>query len=406
MKLTLPNGRPIEIGPKELGKGAEGVVHEIRGTDDVCAKLYFDIDAELEERLDALKRHPAGNLRGDDAEHVHLAWPLERLQSADGRTRGFLMPRIEGERLIRLFEPDVRAQAIDEPTWRTLVSVAGRAARLVDTLHGYGIVLGDVSPANVLVNRAGLVTLIDCDTVQFTDQLTGRTFACRKLTPRYCPPDVGSGVSLATRHDDFALAILVCELLMEGEHPFDGVPSSGSWNDFNAIDNIRLQNNRIAFPERLVRIDGAITPAVLPPELLRLARTCFADGHWEPDKRPRASDWAAVLDRAEFDLMGCRSNANHLYHRSLQRCVWCERNGQGLGDAFPAATSTGGLRADPTRVIRVPQTPPRVPPAPAGQQVTPPTVSPQPVASSSGSSIIGWLVVGVLVLLLFWLVVL
>ncbi|GAA2902792.1 hypothetical protein GCM10010472_71250 [Pseudonocardia halophobica] len=344
--LRLPKGRTIELGGS-LGKGAEGVVREIVGTDDLCAKLYFDPSPALERRLEALKHHPAAELRGDTSEHVHLAWPLERLVDQNGETRGFVMPRIEGERLTKLLEPDMRFISMREPTWRSLVGIAGRTAKLLDTLHQHDIVMGDVSPANIMVDSAGLVTLIDCDTVQFSDPRTGARHSCSKLTPDYCPPEIGSGRDLDEAHDEFGLAILVCEMLMEGQHPFHGVPVSRVDGDSDTRENITAQNNRLVFPERLVKVPDLITPDVLSPAVLALARACFGPGHGDPEARPAAGEWAEALGRLESELSTCRVNANHFHHRGLGRCVWCERIDHGWGDSFPLAL--GPTRAGTVR---------------------------------------------------------
>ncbi|GAA4673680.1 hypothetical protein GCM10023215_01480 [Pseudonocardia yuanmonensis] len=428
--LRLPTGREIELGGS-LGKGAEGVVREIVGTKDLCAKLYFDPSPTLESRLEALKHHPAAELRGETSEHVHLAWPLERLVDSSGETRGFVMPRIEGERLTKLLEPDMRFISMREPTWRSLVGIAGRTATLLDTLHRHDIVMGDVSPANIMVDSAGLVTLIDCDTVQFSDTGTGAHHSCSKLTPDYCPPEVGGGEALDAAHDDFGLAILVCEMLMEGQHPFHGVPVSRVDGDSDTRENITAQNNRLVFPERLVKVPDLITPDVLSPAVLALARACFGPGHSDPDARPAAAEWAAALARLGMELTTCRVSANHFHHRGLGRCVWCERIDHGWGDSFPLALSPTrgrtvrrlGHQPGPAQrghTVPRPPTPARGPagaratattgaarattrsapsPTPSAGSVTPDGAD-QKDASVSSAKILTWVVVAVIVLII------
>jgi len=286
-----------------------------------------------------LMRTEPATWRGDHAEHLHVAWPRQPLMDATGRTLGFLMPLVDGEPLTRLFDPHVRVKAIEEPTWRVIIGVAARTARLLAKLHGVGIVMGDVSPANILVSPSGHVTLLDCDTVQFTDPETSILYRCAKLTPEYAPPATNGSATqvLAPSHDAFCLAVMICQLLMEGDHPFEGVPADSADVDSLASDNIRLQNNRIVFPERFTPVPGAIPVSVLPPELLRLAQACFGDGHGNPDARPSPEDWETALEHAGFEVMGCRENDRHLYHNSLSSCVWCERVAQGFDDRYPAS---------------------------------------------------------------------
>lgn len=338
MSFLLPGGGRVLLQPNNLGGGAEGLVYGLDGTADLCAKIYLDQgDPTRGPRLAALRRTAPATWEGDNAEHLHVAWPREVLHDDAGGTAGFLMPLVEGKSLTALFDPGQRIEAVDDPTWRVQVAVAARAARLLAMLHAADIVVGDVSPTNMLVSRSGHVTLIDCDAVQFTDPRSGELFRCTKVTPEYAPPMSANGQALTPSHDNFGLAILVCQLLMEGDHPFEGVPVDPNAPDFAAAENIQQQNNRIIFPERFVTVPGAAPVGLLPPEVRQLVVDCFGAGHRDPAARPTAQAWADALDRAGFQLMGCRENERHVYHSSLPECVWCGMSRAGFGEHYPAA---------------------------------------------------------------------
>ncbi len=345
MTLYLPSGRPVHLAEDGLGSGREGMVVGLADMPDLCVKLYYDPPADGGAKLDALIRSPLVRLGGDHAEHQHLAWPLARLTDGTGLTRGVLMPRVGGAPLDKLFDPVLRADALEEPTWRTVLVTAARTARLMSMLHAAGAVMGDLSPANIMVSRTGHVTLIDCDTVQFRDAATGRMHPCTKVTPEYAPPEAHSaprGAVLETHHDSFGLAVLICQLLMEGQHPFEGVPADGSDTD-DVESNVRLRRNRITRPELLVPMANELPAPLLPPTALALARQCFEPGLYEPARRPGPEAWFQALDQAGFELMGCRFNARHLYHRSLGTCVWCARVARNLGESYPSPVpSVGG----------------------------------------------------------------
>lgn len=383
MTLYLPAGRAITLG-EELGGGAEGKIFRLAETTDLCAKLYLDPTPESHERLVAMMRAAPSQWRGDHAEHMHLAWPREVLKDMEGRTRGFLMPLVEGPPLTHLFDPHKRLTAIETPTWRVVVTVAARVARLLAMLHAADVVMGDLSPANLVLSPTGHITLVDCDTVQFTDPETGKVHRCTKKTPEYTAPEVNSGhvTELRPSQDDFGLAILICQLLMEGEHPFEGVPADATAPEFTATDNIALQNNRILFPERFTPHADGVPLNVLPPRVIELARACFGEGHRDPAARPSANDWAGALDQIGFQLMGCRFNVNHTYHHTLGSCPWCAKRAAGHGDHFPA----GGF-PDLTAPVPVAQTtgtygawpsPPRPPSFGQPQYPPQPVNPPQP----------------------------
>ncbi|MGY2088228.1 protein kinase domain-containing protein [Nocardia gipuzkoensis] len=404
MSFFIPGGRRVTLQPNNFGGGAEGLVYGLDGTSDLCAKIYLDQGEPTRARkLAALRRTIPATWEGDNAEHLHVAWPREVLHDAAGATAGFLMPLVQGKSLTTLFDPGQRIEAVDDPTWRVLVAVAARAARLLAMLHAVGIVVGDVSPTNMLVSRSGHVTLIDCDAVQFTDPRSGELFRCTKVTPEYAPPMAANGQTLTPSHDNFGLAVLVCQLLMEGDHPFEGVPVDPDTPDFAAAENIQQQNNRLLFPERFVTVPGAAPVELLPPEVRELAMACFGNGHRDPTARPTAQAWADALDRAGFRLMGCRENERHVYHSSLSECVWCGISRAGLGEHYPAAGIPKVVIPPPTPPIVSPTTqrppvkiaptakPPRPGPRPpaTGPATTPKPRPTVPSAPSSGSTALG-----------------
>ncbi|WP_280372824.1 protein kinase domain-containing protein [Nocardia abscessus] len=404
MSFFIPGGRRVMLQPNNFGGGAEGLVYGLDGTSDLCAKIYLDQGEPTRARkLAALRRTIPAAWEGDNAEHLHVAWPREVLQDDAGATAGFLMPLVQGKSLTTLFDPGQRIEAVDDPTWRVLVAVAARAARLLAMLHGVGIVVGDVSPTNMLVSRSGHVTLIDCDAVQFTDPRSGELFRCTKVTPEYAPPMAANGQTLTPSHDNFGLAVLVCQLLMEGDHPFEGVPVDPDTPDFAAAENIQQQNNRLLFPERFVTVPGVAPVELLPPEVRELAMACFGNGHRDPTARPTAQAWADALDRAGFQLMGCRENERHVYHTSLSECVWCGISRAGFGEHYPAAGIAKVVIPPPTAPIVSPTTqrpsvkiaptakPPRPRPRPPAPDLTS-TPKPRPnvpSAPSSGSTALG-----------------
>ena len=359
-QLFIPGGRKIHLAPSPIGSGAEGEVYRLTDTADLCAKIYYTPNPTVRERLDALMRLPVAGWRGDNSEHCHVAWPVAALRDDSGQTRGFLMPFIEGVPATTLFDSKQRACALHEPSWRTSITAAARIARMFDMLHQAGIVMGDVSPTNVIISQSGHITLIDCDTVQFTDPESGRRYAHTKITPEYGPPEAPAG-NLQPSHDNFGLAIMICQLLMDGEHPFEGVPSNPDTTSDLTQDNIRLQNNRLTHPVRLIPVAGTLPPSALPPRVLELARAAFCDGHRDEGFRPAAATWADALDTAGFQLMGCRNSELHLYHDSLDKCVWCRQIQLGYEDPYPRTPDKAGPQAQRRVSTAVPQQPPRPP---------------------------------------------
>ncbi len=358
--LYVPPRRPLTIG-RELGSGAEGFVFAVADSDDLCLKVYDEAADDLDHRLDAMLRAAPYLWRGDHPEHVHVAWPQAKVVDEHQRTRGFLMPRLDRSRHARLellFDPGRRSELLEEPTWGQLLGIAGRIARLVAALHAEGVVVGDLSGSNIWVARSGHVTFIDCDSMQVRDPATGHVFPARKSTPGYVPPEVARRDAAAIGHeqDRFGLAVLVCQLLMEGDHPFEGVPTVPDGGDTTLDDNVVHQRNRITHPERLRPRAGDLPTALLPAEVRRLAEAAFGPGHAEPAQRPPAAAWSDRLTAARANVTGCRANPRHLYPPTLPACIWCELRAAGLGDHYPPVAPA--WVAGPTWVAAPAEAPP------------------------------------------------
>jgi len=329
----LDPGDPVDIRlAEELGSGGEGVVYAVQGIPSVVAKLYYDPSAQYAHRLGALLEVPPE--AWIDGDHLVLAWPAFRLLDADdAKVVGHVMYRLPSRRatsLGTLMYADTRRWHFGDVSWRYLVGVAEDLARLIDRLHTDGYVIGDLKHDNIVVSPGtGRVTLIDCLSMQFRHARTGEFFPSPVTSPEYAAPELGDkdlGRYVRSPHsDDFSLALVICRLLMEGEHPFYGVVKNLPDDVEQSIQsNIMNQSTRYLFPERLkVDPDRVLPLEVLPPSVLSLALQCFGEGHAEPDRRPPASQWVAALAETGREAVTCAVNPRHAYRAGLPACPWC-----------------------------------------------------------------------------------
>jgi hypothetical protein len=127
-------------------------------------------------------------------------------------------------------------------------------------------------------------------------------------------------------HDYFGLGVLIFRLLMEGYYPFTGVLKQ----------NVQLNEpvqyyclKRGAFP--YVNNPEVSPPLLAPPfdmlprDVRNLFLRCFVAGHKNIQARPSPREWGRVLERAEKDLVACKTNKEHFYSRHLTQCPWCQR---------------------------------------------------------------------------------
>jgi serine/threonine protein kinase len=311
--LADSQNRPVRLGAR-LGGGGEGEVYEVAGSQD-AAKLYAvpERTAERQAKLEVMIAHaPEDPTR--DLGHSTLAWPTDLL--LDGTFVGFLMPRVEPgcPKLTRFIHPSLYPDLF---SWRHQIEIAANLAGGLAALHAAGYVVGDLKGENVHVTPSCLVTFVDCDSIQLRDPASGRVFRCPKGTPEYTAPEL-QGLDFHTvdrteSSDAFALAVMVCQLLMAGTHPFAG--GRGPTREENIA---RGESFLLGGRPPLT----APPASVIPPEVRALLVACFKN---KPKDRPAVREIAEALAASRDHLVLCpRRPDHHAYGDHLASCPWCE----------------------------------------------------------------------------------
>jgi len=324
----------------ELGKGGEAAVYNIAELPDMVAKVYHHPTATRAAKLRAMLVNPPKQ----PATHIAIAWPTALLyqhnqqyyvesslnesgSSKDQSFKGFLMPKITGGRpIFQIYNPVLRGQLPYPFSWQALHRTAYNLCAVIQAIHAKGYIIGDLNESNILVNEQALVTLVDCDSFQVTDD-EGITHRCAVGKPEYTAPELHGvilrDVDQTINHDLFGLGVLLFQLLMEGYHPFAGVlPSKAS------VGRVDLY----AIREGLFPYNGSseISPPPAAPPINLLHRwvkqsfiRCFEAGHHIPHKRPTARQWQQILGQVEPQLQVCSTNQHHYYFPHRQHCPWC-----------------------------------------------------------------------------------
>ncbi|HUQ40002.1 MAG TPA: hypothetical protein VM030_07580 [Acidimicrobiales bacterium] len=338
---------------QRLGAGGEAEVWAVPGRPQLAAKRYRRPTAARAEKLRVMLAHPP-DAAAPGAGPVAVAWPRELLTGADGTVDGFLMPRVDLREYVSLFQlynPQSRAQVAPAFDWRYLLRTARNVASLVDVLHRAGYVIGDLNESNLLVSRRALVALVDCDSLQVRDPDTGVVHRCTVAKPEFTAPEFQrvdlAAVDRTTSGDDFALAVVVVLLLMQGTHPYAGV-----WRGRGEPPDLAARMRARRWPYR--RLSPVAPPPLalplrdLPAPLRRLARRTFVTGAAHPRVRPPAAAWVAALDRVEARLRTCGRSAHHLH--AGRRCPWCAQIARGLPDPFPGPSGRSEVVVPPPPV--------------------------------------------------------
>jgi DNA-binding helix-hairpin-helix protein with protein kinase domain len=332
MNFTTQTQQLITLG-RELGKGGEGIVYDVVGRPSQVAKLYHESNRtkQKEHKLQAMIANPPQDeSRTFSPPHVSIAWPQE-LFYTQGQFVGFLMPRIEqSPDIFKLYNPATRMKEFPGFDWRYAHRTAQNLAIALHALHARGYVMGDVNQKNILVTPSALVTLVDTDSFQVQDS-KGTMHRCPVGVPEYTPPEMqGIKFDQADRnpfHDNFGLAVLIFQLLMEGYHPFTGAPVDPSVSIKGEVYLHCIKQGIFPYQSNPSFAPPPNAPVfeVLHPELQVLFLRSFINGHFIPAARPSAFEWVQALASGQKGLIQCHKNLTHWFVNTASACPWCKR---------------------------------------------------------------------------------
>jgi len=313
----------------ELAHGGQGSIQEIIGDSRSVAKLYNTANKskEQENKLKVMIANPPS----DDSlnqSHRSLAWPTDLIYE-NSNFVGFIMPRIgKWPHIFELFNPQLRQKQFPTVTRRDLHRIGINLASAFNNIHRAGYVIGDVNQKNILVTDQSLVIILDTDSFQVTDR-NGKKYLCPVGVPEYTPPEIQgihlSTVNRTTKQDCFGLAILIFELLMEGIHPFMGVPKN---RNASTSFILLIKAGAFAYQPNIYLVPAPHSPSfdILYPDIQKLFIRCFVDGHNNPDLRPTPYEWVNALTLAERNLIKCPKG--HWYSNHLGICPYCAQTKQ------------------------------------------------------------------------------
>jgi DNA-binding helix-hairpin-helix protein with protein kinase domain len=280
--------------------------------------------------------------------HASIAWPLQLLYDDRGRLIGYSMGYVQNAvPLLQVFNPKLRAKTLPSFNRRYLHRTARNLSAALGALHATNYVVGDLNESNVMVTPSALVTLIDADSFQVQRREGAKPIVhpCPVGKPEYTPPELQgktfTEVPRQPEHDRFGLAVLVFQLLMEGNHPFRALwlaagdpPEIAARIRGGHWPHVRSAGLPLAPPRNAPALES------LHPDLVALFQQCFIAGHARPAERPTPEAWERALSAAEKALITCRNG--HLYSRHLPRCPQCEA----------LAASSPGTGAQPAPAAR------------------------------------------------------
>ncbi len=280
--IYLTDRTALVLG-NSISKGGEGVIFEIIGRTDL-AKLYF------QKKLTSTARDKVKLLETRKVVFPGICWPSKSIMDSNSAFRGFIMPRARGKPLdLTLFRPRVFQTQYPNWTRRNSVQFAIKLLEQIQYLHSIGVLLGDVSPANVLLYDENSPYIVDCDSVQVED------FPSAVGTRDLIPPELDGDFSKILRtmeHELFSVASLLFAILIPGIWPFNH--SEGGDGRANIKKGIFPYTDYAR--ARRVKAPPGIRPSWehLSPQLQSLFASTFCPKEKKPN-RPSTTKWLIAL---------------------------------------------------------------------------------------------------------------
>lgn len=326
-------GKHYNLENTPFAQGGEGRVFNIIGEPRKVAKLYkHGLNDTIKERklLVMVSNPPAQSVMSQ------IAWPLDVLYDNNNLFVGFVMPKLPiNENLNVIYEYGLSAKYQNVP-WGNKIIIAKNLCAVLDAVHEAGHVVGDLNPKNISVDpQTGHIVFVDTDSYHIEDN--GSVYRCNVGMPEYLPVEIQrkmkGGLSIAALPtftkdtDNFALAIHIFQLLMNGTHPFSCrvLPSQSSVVFPQPSDNILNGDCPFINPKSGMDIPVFAPPlSILPKEMQDLFKRAFVAGHTNPSKRPSPEEWYVSLTNLEKHLKKCPKIAYHEFYSGLSQCPWCK----------------------------------------------------------------------------------
>ncbi|WP_341282220.1 hypothetical protein [Paenibacillus sp. FSL H8-0537] len=307
----------------ELGRGGEGSVYSVKANSNTVAKIYHQsITNEKQEKIKTMV-----NLKSDSI-LTFTTWPTDTLRNANGQVIGFLMPRLTGKEIHKLYGPKTRLLEFPNATYSFLVHTATNLARAFASVHDSGHVVGDINHGNFYVTDQATVKLLDCDSFQIGT--TSRLFKCEVGIPMYQPPELQSissfrDITRTQNHDNFGLALFIFLLLFMGRHPFAGrYLGSGEMPIEKAIKEYRFAYSSSAPSMMMQPPPGTAHMGSIPFQLSGLFERAFSKESSRDDARPKPEEWVKELEALSSKLKKCNHKEGHIFSDVNRGCPWCD----------------------------------------------------------------------------------
>ncbi|MBR4220076.1 MAG: hypothetical protein IKR81_02905 [Victivallales bacterium] len=311
MNLTVydPQGIPLHLKKADvITHGGEGVIYRFTRNPNILIKVCKPETLADAKKLRLFRSRLAAMMRLKECrEAPFLAWPLMPVMDTHGAPIGFVMRKYIGRTLRALFAP-MQVQRFF-PGWDRLhvTQVALNFLDAVRMLAKHKVLVNDFNPGNFLVDKNGLVRLIDCDSFQIPVE-DGPPLMTRTYTPEFCAPELLLHPELfeqprTPEQVRFSLAIVIYMILMSGLHPYarcgGGDPAENLKSGKYPLD----KNSGVRLP-----VSWHKSVSWLTPGLRDCFRQMFTGGFDHPEKRPLLGELRTEIENFITVMKSSKNN--------------------------------------------------------------------------------------------------
>ena len=346
-----------QLENKPFSSGGEGDIYGIVGMRDRVVKVYHAncVTSELEQKLVMMtKRPPSSKVL------TQVAWPIDVVYDQNRRFCGFVMPRLSIN--AELSEIYVYPPKTNITNQQKLI-IGQNICAVISEVHKAGYIFGDFNPRNIGVDtNTGTVAFLDTDSYHIVlDKANNKAFRCNVCAPGYAAPELlercAQHVSkhpedskrayaatpldtFTVETDNFALAIHMFKLLMNGFTPFGGIKETESASVGSpGVGDAAVRRDSYCFKPGNKPQAPAVPPLeILPQEIADLFTRAFLYGKIDPKQRPSALEWYKALLNYEKALKVCSKDRKHMYLNTLHTCPWCEADARYAASMQPSIT--------------------------------------------------------------------
>jgi len=199
------------------GEGGEGIIYSIHKDASIVCKIF------KKDKITDLKINKLQLMVSNKVYIKSVCWPRLIIYNLEKEPVGYLMKRAgKYNDLPKELRSIIGKDQIHEnfPKFKTvdLVDVALKILRIIDELHSYNVIVGDIKPANILITPNSYIYFVDTDSFQIEN------YPCPVGEAEYTPPK-RQGVPyeeyLRTLDDEcFAVATLLFNIFMFRLFPY------------------------------------------------------------------------------------------------------------------------------------------------------------------------------------------